>query len=108
MFFIKCLGIVNANKSITNVLEHFIGHKIENKDLIYFSYNSRNKKKQILAIWFSVKVMFRIFQNKCLNKAQLLTFAIKEIDWNLKRHRYLGSLCEMVRLKSLINNELML
>ena len=104
--FIQCQGIVNANKAIVNVIEHYIGQKVGKNDLIYYSLNHRNKKKLVLAIWFSVKVMYRIFQDKCRNKAQLLIFAIKEINWNLKRQKYLGSLCEMLSLKSVINKEL--
>ena len=53
-------------------------------EYIYFSFNHRNKKKLVLAIWFSV-------QNKCINKAQLLAVVIKEIQWNLERSKYLGS-----------------
>ena len=104
-FFIKCRGVANASKSISNVLEHFIGQKVNN-DLIYFSFNHRNKKKLVLAIWFSVKAMYKIYQNKCINKAQLLVAVIKEIEWNLERSKYLGSLCEMLRLKSEIIREL--
>ena len=73
---------------------------------MYFLFNHRNKKKLVLAIWFSVKVMYQIYQNKCINKAQLLAAVIKEIQWNLGRSKYLGSLCEMIRLKSEIIREL--
>ena len=73
---------------------------------MYFSFNHRNKKKLVLAIWFSVKVMFQIYHNKSINKAQLLAAVIKEIQWNLERSKYLESLCEMIRLKSEIIREL--
>ena len=73
---------------------------------MHFPFNHRNKKKLVWAIWFSVKVMYQIYQNKCINKAQLLAAVIKEIQWNLERFKYLGSLCEMISLKSEIVREL--
>ena len=103
--FIKCPGVVDVAKSISNVLEQFLDRKVQ-KDLIYFSFNHRNKKKLDWAIWFAVKVLYNIFQNKCRNKAQILASIIKEVDWNLKRQKYLGSLGEMLRLKSVVNMEL--
>ena len=75
--FIKCQGVTGVTKSITNILEQFLGQKVEN-DLIYFSFNHRNKKKLVWAIWFSVKAMYRIYQNKYLNRVQLLAYIIKE------------------------------
>ena len=102
---IKCRGVEKANKSILNILDQFLGQKVD-KDFMYFSFNHRNKKKLVLAIWFSVKVMYQIYQNKCINKAQLLAAVIKEIQWNLERSKYLGSLCEMISLKSEIAREL--
>ena len=68
---IKCRGVEKANKSILNILDQFLGQKVH-KDFMYISFNHRNKKKLVLAIWFSVKVMYQIYQNKCINKAQLL------------------------------------
>ena len=102
---IKCRGVENANKSILNILYQFLGQKVDT-EFMYFSFNHINKKKFVLAIWFSVKVMSQIYQNKCINKAQLLAAVIKEIQWNLERFRYLGSLCEMISLKSEILREL--
>ena len=100
--FIKCQGMVDVTKSILNVLEQFLGKSVE-KELIYFSFNHRNKKKLVWAIWFSVKAMYKMYLNKYLNKAQLLAYIIKEVDWNLKRQRNLGSLCEMLRLRAVVN-----
>jgi len=46
--------------------------------------------------------MFKIFQDKCVNKIQLLKEVIKDIDWNLKLNRKLGSLGEILSLKNKI------
>ena len=102
--FIKCHGVVDAAKSISNVLEQFLDQNIQH--LVYFSFNHRNKKKLGWAVWFAVKVMYNIYQNNCRNKSQILANIIKEVDWNLKRQKYLGSLGEMLKLKSIVNREL--
>ena len=67
---------------------------------------NRNKKKLALALWFSVKMMFKIFQDNCRNKSQLLREIIKSIDWNLAMNRKMGSLCEVRSLKQVISTAL--
>ena len=88
------------------VLQHFMERVVENNEIIHFSFNHRNKKKLTCALWFSVKSLDNIFQNKSTNKSQLLTVMIKELDWNLKLNRNVGSQCEMLRLKLSIEREL--
>ena len=104
--FINCTGIQVINKSIKMVLQHFMERAVENNEIIHFSFNHRNKKKLTCALWFSVKSLYNIFQNKSINKSQLLTVMIKELDWNLKLNRNVGSQCEMLRLKLSIEREL--
>ena len=104
--FSKCKMVEGIFASIIFVLETFLGRAVSYNDVIHFCFNHRNKKKLVLALWFSVKIMFQIFQNKCRNKAQLLTLVVKEIDWNLRMNRKLGSLCELMMLKRIINGDL--
>ena len=104
--FSKCKMVEGIFASIIFVLETFLGRAVSYNDVIHFGFNHRNKKKLVLALWFSVKIMFQIFQNKCRNKAQLLTLVVKEIDWNLRMNRKLGSLCELMMLKRIINGDL--
>ena len=85
------------------VLETFLDRTVPLVDMIFFSFNHRNKKKLALALWFSVKMMFKIFQDKCRNKAQLLREIIKSIDWNLSMNRKMGSLCEVRSLKEVVS-----
>ena len=58
------------------------------------------------ALWFAVKVMFKVFQNKSRNRAQILRDVVKEIDWNILMNRKLGSLGEILFLKELIENRI--
>ena len=63
---------------------------------------SRNKNKLNCALWFAVKVMFKVFHNKSRNRAQILREIVKEIDWNIRMNRKLGSLGEILSLKEQI------
>ena len=51
-------------------------------------------------------MMFKIFQDKCRNKSQLLREIIKSIDWNISTNRNMGSLCEVRSLKQVISTAL--
>ena len=100
--FIKCKEVESINECMKWVLETFLDRTVSLEDMIYFSFNHRNKKKLALALWFSVKMMFKIFQDKCRNKSQLLREVIKSIDWNLSMNRKMGSAGEMMKLKEVI------
>ena len=103
--FVKCKAVESINDCMKWVLETFLDRTVSLEDMIYFSFNHRNKKKLVLALWFSVKMMFKIFQDNCRNKSQLLREIIKSIDWNLAMNRKMGSLCE-VRFKQIITTAL--
>ena len=84
-------------------LASFLGRVVTAKQLISLSFNHRNKRKLKCAVWFTVKIMYLIFQERSLNKSQFLKSAVKEIDWNLKISRKIGSQAEMTQLKLSIN-----
>ena len=100
--FAKCKSVSNAFSAAKLILESFLGRPVSFNDIIHLVFNHRNKKRLICALWFSVKIMFKIFQDKCVNKIQLLKEVIKDIDWNLKLNRKLGSLGEILSLKNKI------
>ena len=54
------------------------------------------------ALWFAVKAMYYIFNEKLFNKGQVLKEMIKEIDWNLRINRRVGSEGEMLKLKDIL------
>jgi hypothetical protein len=49
--------------------------------------------------WFAIKMMYSVYLRNSLNKEQLLKDMIKELDWNLKLNRKIGSAGEMLKLK---------
>ena len=46
--------------------------------------------------------MYSIFIKKMFNKGQILKEIIKEIDWNLRMNRRVGSEGEMLKLKDIL------
>ena len=64
--------------------------------IIHFSFNHRCKKRLRIAVWFTVKILFLIYLNRCENKMQLLAEMQREIEWNLKMARQMGSLSEVL------------
>ena len=71
---------------------------------MHFSFNHRNKKKLTCALWFAVKVLYRIYQNKSLNKAQVLREVVKDIDWNLRMNRNSGFRGEILMIKEVLRD----
>ena len=98
-----CPGIQELHNSLINILSRFLDREVRSQQLITLSFNQRSKKKLKCALWFAVKMMFLIFQEKIMNKSQMLMRAIKEIDWNLKLCRYVGSNTDMISLRALID-----
>ena len=97
--FQSCPNVVESYEVIILVLNNYLKRQVNFNDLIHFSINHRNKPKLTCALWFSVKMMFKIFNNKSINKVQLLADLIKELDWNLNLNRKIGSPSEMLMLK---------
>ena len=97
--FSTCESVLGIYEKLRLILNNFLQRPVSFNDIIHFSFNHRNKKRLICALWFSVKVMFRIFHDKSRNKAQILRDIVKEIDWNLRLNRKLGSVNDILLLK---------
>ena len=46
--------------------------------------------------------MYNLFIKKMFNKEQIIREMVKEIDWNLRLNRKVGSLAEMMKLKEIL------
>ena len=102
--FRLCSMVGECHEEIIEVLNSFLDRDVKYIHLVHSSFNHRNKKRLICALWFGVKMMFCIFHGKCLNKYQLLKDRIKEINWNLNLNRKIGSFVEMVKMRDLLMN----
>ena len=87
------------DRSIFNILSEFLGRPITDIEVIHFSFNHRNKTRLRIAVWYAVKMLYFLYLNKFENNTQLLDEMQKEIEWNLKMKKGLGSQSEFVALK---------
>ena len=97
--FQLCPMVVEIYDAIIVILNSFLGRNVEYRHLISYSFNHRSKQKLRCALWFAIKMMYSVYLRNSLNKEQLLKDMIKELDWNLKLNRKIGSAGEMLKLK---------
>ena len=100
--FRSCNAIVGIYDMIIQVVNRLTERSIGYDLLVHLAFNHRNKKRLKCALWVAVKIMYMIYLKKKLNKRQILTEMIKEIDWNLSLNRKVGSEGDMVKLKDIL------
>ena len=98
--FVECPLVKESYDIIIAILTSYLQRPVTCSNLVHFSFNHRRKSRLKCALWFSIKALFSIFYGKCFNKSQLLNDIIKEVDWNLRLNRYVGSLADMLDLRS--------
>ena len=84
------------------VLNRLTERNISSDLLLHLAFNHRKKQTLKCGLWFAIKAMYNIFNRKMFNKGQILREIIKEIDWNLRMNRKVGSQGEMIRLKDIL------
>ena len=92
--FQLCPMVLEIYDAILVILNSFLGRNVG-----YSHLNHRSKQKLKCALWFAIKMMYFVYLRNSLNKEQLLKDLIKELDWNLRLNRKIGSAGEMVKLK---------
>ena len=97
--FQLCPMVLEIYDAILVILNSFLGRNVGYSHLITYSFNHRSKQKLRCALWFAIKMMYFVYLRNSLNKEQLLKDLIKELDWNLRLNRKIGSAGEMVKLK---------
>ena len=102
--FYTCGSVTDLFNELSLVLNNYLERPILYKDIVHFSFNHRNKKRLTCALWFAVKVLYRIYQNKSLNKAQVLREVVKDIDWNLRMNRNSGFRGEILMIKEVLRD----
>ena len=60
------------------------------EEILYLSFNHRNKKVLITALWFAVKAMFMIYSNREQTLERMLDELYKVLFWHQKLNRGVG------------------
>ena len=103
--FQDCTAVTAVSNMIFNILDRMIGKRVDRNKLLCFDFRHSNTHKLKCCLWFAVKALFKIYQDKCLNKVQLLKELIKELDWNITMGRKVGSVDEMFKLREIMIGE---
>ena len=101
--FQECPIVIHANSMVIRVLTEILGKDVQMHQLLYYDFRHNNLYRLRCALWFAVKVLFKIYQDKCFNKSQLLQEMIKEIDWNISMGRKVGNIEEMIKVKGIMS-----
>ena len=106
-FLAECEMVKNIFRGLQSILKESLDKEIKINEIICFSYNHRNKKRLKMALWVATMVLYGIFIKKSLNKEQILRELVKKVDWNVSMQIYIGSYSEMMRMKVIIGNEIL-
>ena len=87
---------------IIPILNTYLGTVITYDQLIHFELKHPNVRLLKCALWFEVKMLYKVFQEKVMNVAQFLKECIKELDWNIDMGRRIGGHDEMSKLRGII------
>ena len=99
---ISCSRPPVSDRIVEAVLSDFLERTVTEKEILHFSFNHRSKKRLRIAVWFTTKILFLIYLNNFENKFQLLAEMQREIEWNLKMSKGMGSVSEILALKECI------
>ena len=93
--FATCSSVKQSFQFIREITGLFLKRSIDDKNLLFLSFNHRDSRKLKVAIWFVVKSLYLLYIDKLFNKTQLLAEIRRNLDWNIDHMRKIGSLDEM-------------
>ena len=79
-----------------------MGKNVSFTDIIHLSFTHRDDRKLRVAVWWAVKVLYKMWMRKNQNNIQLKLDLLKEIDWNLRLKRMSKSKGELENLRGII------
>ena len=89
---------------LLNVLPNMLSKNVTAEEILYLSFNHRNKKILTTALWFATKVMFLIYSNRTQTLGRMLDDLYKELFWHQKLDRGVGHVETFSELLNKIRN----
>ena len=89
-YFITCPVIAKTFVFIKNILKDFIGKNLNPMQILHVSFSVLNKKLTAAAIWFVVKVLFKMFKDKAIDHRTILNEIVVEMRlyWKYRIKKY--------------------
>ena len=86
--FIECDSVKPIFEACRFVIKDIVQEEVTEQDILYLSFNHRDRRKLLTGLWFAVKMLYMMYLDRVRNKMQILRDMIKELDWNLKFGKY--------------------
>ena len=100
--FIECESVGDIFYGCTQVVTDLLQKEVSDNDIVHLSFNHRNKGRLKCVLWFVVKLLYKIYLDRARNKNQLFLEVLKELEWNIKLNRKIGSQIDMFDMKRCI------
>ena len=89
---------------IKNVLERFINRNITEDEIIHFSFNQCNKSKIRVAIFFTIKMLGRIYEKRSHTKREDFEYIIKVFENEIRIGRKISKNRVFVDLLNILHD----
>ena len=102
--FVTCKGTEKDFTLLKDLIKEVNNADINTNEILTISFTNRNRKRRVVIVWLTAKVLFGIFNKE--NIKNTLEQLVRELEWYLKGQVRIGSCKEMCRLKGTVENML--
>ena len=86
---IYCPASTSKFEWTKKILTNFLGRNIQDDEVIFMSFNHRNKKKLKLGIWFNINCLYYIYCNRPVGIREMSENMKKFMFWHVTLERWI-------------------
>ena len=96
---------VSSSKFIKlrEILGEYLEREITNEQILFLSFNNRNKKKLKMGIWITVNCLYFIYNKRTAEVSDMLEEMKKELFWHLMLERWIAGRTAFNQLYGIID-----
>ena len=91
---------------VEQVLTEFLGRKIEKEEIIFLSFNHRNKKRLKIGIWYTVNCLYYIYTNRAIEVRNMVENIKKQMFWHLTLERWISNRNTFYELYNIVRKDI--
>ena len=65
---IECTAMVTEATKVKDIIKEMLGKDVKDMDILTFSFNHRNMKRNQLLVWFAIKTLYNLYLEQGDNK----------------------------------------
>ena len=88
---IYCPASTSKFEWTKKILTNFLGRNIQDDEVIFMSFNHRNKKKLKLGIWFNINCLYYIYCNRPVGIREMSENMKKFMFWHVTLERWIAN-----------------